>query len=211
MSFHRENVIWQSPEDKLWRRGFFTTHECWSGGDDEDFDPEWDVEYDFGSFEWTSPACSTKDEAYRSWKGSNPGTVDVCPAADEDAAKYDHMWKMHRDPEYAASWTKKNHDDFITREQKKIHDNVDLSRLRVGATVSIMLADKLNPGRSVLGATGKLVTDSSGWLCLDGSLNGKPVKVYNPETHTLYRHKWDAVVGLTIHDEWRRRGRGYGW
>lgn len=70
MSFNRENVIWES-ENGTWNRGFYTVHDRWS--DDDDFDPEWDVDYDFSSFEWVSTGHPTADAAHASWDGANPG------------------------------------------------------------------------------------------------------------------------------------------
>jgi hypothetical protein len=69
MSFHRENVIWQSP-DGTWNRGFYTAEiEYWK----EDYDPEWDVDYNFDEFEWLSSGHPTEEAAHKSWTGSNPG------------------------------------------------------------------------------------------------------------------------------------------
>lgn len=70
MSFNRENVIWQSP-DGTWNRAFFD-HYSTASYDDDDYDPEWDVEYT-DSFEWVSTGHSTKSQAERSWGGANPG------------------------------------------------------------------------------------------------------------------------------------------
>lgn len=70
MSFHRENVIWQSP-DGTWNLAFYRAHECWSS--DEDYDPEWDVEYDYSSFSWLSRGHVSMDAARQSWNGANPG------------------------------------------------------------------------------------------------------------------------------------------
>lgn len=68
MSFHRENVLWQS-RNGTWNLGFYECHE--DGG--EDSDPEWDVEYDFSRFDWVSTGHPTQKAARESWKGSNPG------------------------------------------------------------------------------------------------------------------------------------------
>lgn len=66
MSFNRENVTWQS-KDGTWNLGFFTV--TWTGNGD----PEWDVEYDFDTFEWVSKGHPTMDAATQSWDGCNPG------------------------------------------------------------------------------------------------------------------------------------------
>ncbi len=76
MSFHRENIIWQSA-DGTWSRGFYECHESYGGhGDDDDedsFDPEWDVEYDYGALEQVSCGHPSEDAAFQSWRGANPG------------------------------------------------------------------------------------------------------------------------------------------
>lgn len=71
MSFHRENVIWQSA-DGTWSRGFFQ-RERGFGSHDEDYDPEWDDDYDYDTFEWVSAGHRTANEAAAAWHGSNPG------------------------------------------------------------------------------------------------------------------------------------------
>ena len=89
MSFNRENVIWES-KDGSWGRGFFAV--LWTGED-----PEWDVEYDYDSFEWASIGHSSAEIAHSSWKGANPGgywsleyndNIDECEKYDEMARKY---------------------------------------------------------------------------------------------------------------------------
>ena len=96
MSFNRENIIWQS-KNGTWSLGFFTV--AWVD-DGPDADPEWDVEYDFGSFEWVSTGHVTDDSAYRAWDGANPGGYDLLPwstAHAAEAEKYDAMAKAYRD------------------------------------------------------------------------------------------------------------------
>lgn len=69
MSFNRENAVWRSPNG-TWNLAFYTAHERFGS---EDFDPEWDVDYDYESFEWLSRGFATADAAIRSWTGANPG------------------------------------------------------------------------------------------------------------------------------------------
>jgi len=95
MSFNRENVIWQS-KGKTWNIGFFRT--AWVGEDD----PEWDVEYDFESFDWASTSHPTEEAAWRSWPGANPGGYSCLTYGDDTKAlcdKYDQMaqtWKLEQ-------------------------------------------------------------------------------------------------------------------
>lgn len=68
MSFNRENVTWQS-EDGKWNVGFYEV--LWCGDDD----PEWDVEY--GSRFWDVYSGSTREAAWKAYKGPNPGGTSV--------------------------------------------------------------------------------------------------------------------------------------
>ncbi len=92
MSFNRDNVAWQSPNG-TWNLGFYTVHEGYGYGDD-DYDPEWDVDYDYGSFEWVSTGHPNLDAAWASWNGANPGMWDTengverVAALDAMAAEY---------------------------------------------------------------------------------------------------------------------------
>ena len=85
MSFNRDNVIWQSG-DGTWGRGFYTV--LWTGDD-----PEWDVEYDYGSFEWASVGHDSEDAAHDSWRGANPGGCTCYPydGNEEYCDEFDEM------------------------------------------------------------------------------------------------------------------------
>lgn len=104
MSFNRENVIWQS-RDGSWNRGFYTVHSSAGGGDDEYYDPEWDVEYDYGSFEWVSTGHLTQEKAWDSWDGANPGGADMRVPGDgndaEDVELLDDLAYIHQQQEKA--------------------------------------------------------------------------------------------------------------
>lgn len=197
MSFNRENVTWLSPEDGLWRRGFFTVQER-SDSWDEDFyyDPEWDVDYDYSSFQWVSRGCRTADEANASWRGANPGSATIVDDPAE-CREYDHMAKMHLDPAYAAEWTKKNHTAFLAESQKKIYESGVTDTLLPGTEVTVYFADKMNPGSAPMGISGPLHLDGD-WLVMD-DWTGKTRKVYNQSTGKLHRHGWNGVARLSGH------------
>jgi len=91
MSFNRENVIWQS-QNGTWSIGFFTVD--WV---DYDGDPEWDVEYDFSSFEWVSTGHRSWQQARQAWHGANPGGSSIehySPQGQSD--HYDEMAREFR-------------------------------------------------------------------------------------------------------------------
>lgn len=91
MSLNRENVIWQScPQTAggTWNIGFFDFSVT---GVDE----EWDVDYDYGRFEWVSVGHATRDDAFRAYVGHRPSpghhkVIDHDPVLSE---KYDRMAK----------------------------------------------------------------------------------------------------------------------
>jgi hypothetical protein len=65
VSFHRENITWQS-QNGAWNFAFY---DGFVTGDD----PEWDVEYDFNAFSWVTTGWPSQKAAQRAWKGANPG------------------------------------------------------------------------------------------------------------------------------------------
>lgn len=95
MSVNRENVVWQS-EDGTWSRGFYDFYDT-KDYDDEGYDYEWDVDYEYDSFRWVSCGHATKEQARASWDGANPGgsaTVaygDTSPGGEMLAPKFDEM------------------------------------------------------------------------------------------------------------------------
>ena len=96
MSYHRENVIWQSA-DGTWGRGFYENYPTKSY-DDDDYDSEWDVEYDYDRFSWVSVGHPTEQAAGASWDGANPGGSTVYAFGDSGwpnespvAPKFDEM------------------------------------------------------------------------------------------------------------------------
>jgi len=106
MSFHRENILWQSA-DGTWSRGFYECHEDFSRGgrdDDDDpdsFDPEWDVEYDYGALEQVSCGHPSEDAARQSRTGANPGWSTVLPYDSDSAAEVAQLDDLAAEPEDA--------------------------------------------------------------------------------------------------------------
>ena len=89
MIFVRANVIWESA-DGTWNRGFFKV--TWFG---DDF--EWDVRYDYNSFEWVSTGHPDDRTAQNAWPWLNPGGYNLvfykddpklCDEYDQMARKY---------------------------------------------------------------------------------------------------------------------------
>jgi hypothetical protein len=104
MSLQRANVVFQS-KNGLWSRAFFTVTDDTSDAeyqpDDEDFDPLWDVGYDYTSFGWVSTGHATEEDAVQAWFGANPGANDLALFSEGTADQIDEYEEMAR--EYTAS------------------------------------------------------------------------------------------------------------
>lgn len=70
MSFNRENVTFQTSDGK-WNIGFWNFNET-SSYTDENFDPEWDVEYTQDGFWFASVRHSTPEKAYEAYCRNHP-------------------------------------------------------------------------------------------------------------------------------------------
>jgi hypothetical protein len=80
VSYNRENTVWQS-RDGSWNVGFYD-YVSTGSYDDEDFDPEWDVEY-LDNFSWVSADHPTQESASNAWDGANPGGSSIIPYSEE--------------------------------------------------------------------------------------------------------------------------------
>ena len=94
MSFNRENVTWQSKDGK-WNMAFFAV--TWVGSEADGYDPEWDVEYDYKTFNPYAYAKSqpTPDDAFdiATARTCNPGGTWVISyqVNAEECDQYDKM------------------------------------------------------------------------------------------------------------------------
>jgi hypothetical protein len=84
MSLNRENVIWKS-RNGSWYIGFF---DFYIYGDD----PEWDVEYNWDVFRWSSGPHDSEETAASAWRGANPGGYLLKPIPGKETDHYDKMF-----------------------------------------------------------------------------------------------------------------------
>lgn len=191
MSFNRENVTWKTANG-TWRKGFYTVIET---GDpfDEDHDPEWDVDYDFDSFEWVGPECATEQQADETWNGPNPGCGWVIDDPKE-AKDLDHMARRFLDPEFARK-------DDLARARKRfatihsqIAEKLDLTSLKEGTRVDYMYGEGNGSG---IGGYDRLIQEGD-WLVRENKDTYTPSKVYNTKTGKLYRRGEVGIVRLSI-------------
>ena len=94
MSFNRENVVWQG-RDGRWSAGHYEFYSV--NQDDEDFDPEWDVEYDYDHFHWAVTGMPTMDAAMDRYPGPNPGHHSVLEWNERNAEEIAKLDKMAAD------------------------------------------------------------------------------------------------------------------
>lgn len=90
MSVHRENVTWKS-RDGTWNRGFYDYYSV--NRDSEDWDYEWDVEYNYDTFNWVSTGHATEEAANDAWRGANPGSGEVHYIPSPETDLFDTMAK----------------------------------------------------------------------------------------------------------------------
>lgn len=111
MSYHWENVIWQS-KDGSWNRGYFHRISMGSGNwDDDGYDSEWDDEFDFSYFDYLSTGMRSEDAAWDFEPHGNPGSATVLPYAgnSKECKHYDLMAHWHRNPAEKAKAQRKEH------------------------------------------------------------------------------------------------------
>ena len=183
MSWNRENVIWQS-KNGSWNIGFFRSYSSPSQWDDEDFDPEWDVEYDYDEFFFASVGHPSEDSAWRAWKGANPGGSTVMRYSKENAediARYDRMALFHLHPEAAAAEVKKENARLKREHVKKLREqfaaNNDFANRKV--QVKVKLDDRPWDGFGASQSYVGFLKQDGDWLVIDR------VKVKNTKTGRL--------------------------
>lgn len=187
MSFNRDNVTWQS-KDGSWNIGFWSFVET-SSWDDDDYDPEWDVEYLDHSFWFVSTGHSSPDGAWNAYtrQNPNPGSTTVFPYKGYSAAckEYDRLAFRFKNPELA-----KKQDQAEARKQYREHQKkvavefakkIEGEKLFALYTVEVLFKDTADV-RTLLGmcvsTTGKLA-ESGDWITVSGK------KIYNTKTKKL--------------------------
>lgn len=91
MSKNRENVTWQTV-DGTWGNGHYAVFP--GNIDDDDYDDEWDVDYDFSAFYWASTGHPTPEAAEAAWHGANPGAARHVARTGDDVALCDQLDAM---------------------------------------------------------------------------------------------------------------------
>lgn len=111
MSYHWENVIWQS-KDGSWNRGYFHRISMGSGNwDDDGYDSEWDDEFDHSNFDYLATGIRSEDAAWDFKPHGNPGSATILPYAgnSKECKHYDLMAHWHRNPAEKVKAERKEH------------------------------------------------------------------------------------------------------
>lgn len=183
MSLNRENIIWQS-KDGTWNRGFYA-FEPTGDTSSPDWDEEWDVDYT-DEFNWVSTGHATKEAAWNSWHGANPGGHSLLEysrnTAKECAALDEKVWRF-RNPQAA-----------LKKDQRalraKIKKNIVDQEMVAGSYVKITRFPNGHQPTLAHWGTGMShqgeLTQQGDWLVL--SEGAHQYKVYNTKTGAVDRH-----------------------
>jgi hypothetical protein len=108
MSVNRENAIWASPEGgyKMGLYDFYYVNQ-----DSEDFDPEWNVEYNFDVFTQVLTGTSVEDCIAKYCRSNaNAGAYNIYENTPENAnsiARFEKMYKeLKESADHPTKWTR---------------------------------------------------------------------------------------------------------
>jgi hypothetical protein len=193
MSWNHENVAWQS-KDKTWNIGFFPANAP-HGSEEDGYDPEWDVDYDYDRFENVFTGHKTSEEARiaASKMYGNYGGSQIIPWGKEDAeyvAKYEEMALWHTNPKQAELNLKKKEAKLKREHTAKLKEQFaeknDFKGLYV--TVTMKVDDKTYTRMGVSQSYTGYATVVGDWLMVDKA------QVKNMKTGRLNRKLYDVRV-----------------
>lgn len=105
MSKHAETAVWQS-KDGTWNAGFYKrVSRRTSFEDPSDYDPEWNDDYDYETFEALGTNGTSPGDVLQHMMMPNPGMYSPVPYNKDNAgeiAKYEQLAQDFHDPEGAA-------------------------------------------------------------------------------------------------------------
>ena len=183
MSLNRENITWQS-KDGSWNRAFYDFE--YVNEDSENFDPEWDVRYDYDRFNWVTTGHATEQQANNAWNGANPGHLNVIEYSKDtkaDCDDLDHLARRFLDPAYDKAQRAKEQRDYMRYLGKQVCADYAEKKFYAGLTVNVSYFSG-EPGAGIVHTyTGRLVQDGN-WLSIEAG--GKKLKVYNTKTDKPY-------------------------
>lgn len=166
MSKNRENVTWQSPNG-TWNLGFFKVLS--NSFDEDSYDSEWNVDYDYDVFEWVSIGHSSARAADDSWNGPNPGTGRIVTDS-EAVAEFDVMAKCYLNPAFAKKLQEEKTSAALAKHFTALQEKCEQASWFAGATVHISVGSDEEAVATGFGMftshTGRLV-EKGNWLMVD--------------------------------------------
>lgn len=190
MGFNRENAAWQS-KDKTWNIGFFPA--TTQGDENDGYDSEWDVDYDYYSFSDVFTGYKTFEEARRAAGQihGNYGGSQVTNWNKENSqaiAEYEQMALWHTNPELAKLNQKKQlaklNREHVKKLKEQLTENDDYKGRRV--TITVKLDDSAYTRMGASQAHTGYVSTEGDWLVV-GKQKVKNLKTgrLNPKLHAI--------------------------
>lgn len=188
MSFNHDNVLWQS-KDGSWNRGFFSVERV--DGD------EWDAIYDFSTFEWASTGHLTEDSANDSWRGVNPGMVEVVPFSKrsaEEIANYDRMAAWCKDPELKVAYDKAQAAKLNRVRRAALVEQCKTFYPGVRVRVRIKRTKNVGEFTGAYSSVEGFITKVGDWLVVDGqnvfNVRTNRMNLYISEVREVRNYRW---------------------
>lgn len=191
MSYHWENVIWQS-KDGSWNRGFYKRISMapMGGHYDEEYDSEWDDDFDFGTFDYAKTGFPSETAAANWQPGANPGGFEVVPyrGNSKECKALDQLAFFHKFPAEKAKFERKELLRKNREHFKKLAEEWDPERIggasRSMRTVRVTLKSDERAydhfgAQTILEGSFKKNGD---WLEVEGR------RIYNTKTSKFEKH-----------------------
>lgn len=188
MSYHWENIIWQS-KNGLWNRGFYarisneSSPLTWEDSE-EGYDSEWDDEFDYNRFDYVSLGYGSEEQAARWEPTGNPGSYTTMQyrGNSKHCNALDQLAFFHNNPEALKKHKHKEHLRKNREHFKKLHAEwtpeviakgvAGYQCFRVGVKRDERPYEYLGATSTAIGA----FTQDGDWLEIEGQ------RIYNSKT-----------------------------
>lgn len=192
MSFNHENMVWQN-EDRTWSIGFYKRISMFHEGD---YDSEWDDEFDYTRFEFTSQGHLTEQSAINSWKGPNPGSHEMLHYSEsnkDEIAQLNMLASFYFYPELREKNEQEKHSVALDKHYSELVNSLVESNW-VGLRVTAQFKHDDKPyewtGMSS-SATGSVQVDDEGWWTVEGN------RFFNPQKQEVNERLMQAELVKT--------------
>jgi hypothetical protein len=199
MSYHWENIVWQS-QDGSWNHGYYTRISGAGGGyysdPDYGYDSERDDDFDYTSFAAVKSGFASSDDAWDFMPFGNPGSGSELSYAghSKECKALDQLAHWHRHPEEKAKAERKEHLRRVREHFKKLDEEwpseamaaLSYGTFQVEFKRDAQVYTRLGISTSSAGA----LTHAGDWLLVAGA------KVYNLKTQKFEKsvHSFKRVM-----------------